>query len=107
MTKLSQYDQETDTSERLTTISGELERATPQEILTWALREFDPDIVLACSFGGISGMALLDMAVRIQPQVRVFYLDTDFLFPEDLCHAGPGYPAVWHQAQRVQGALYS
>ncbi len=27
-------------------------------------------------------MALLDMAVKIEPDVRVFYVDTDFLFPE-------------------------
>ena len=27
-------------------------------------------------------MVLLDMSAKIHPQVRVFYLDTDFLFPE-------------------------
>ena len=60
----------------------ELEKATPQEILAWAYERYHPDIALACSFGGVSGMVLLDMSVKIQPDVQVFYLDTDFLFPE-------------------------
>ncbi|MEX0751129.1 MAG: phosphoadenylyl-sulfate reductase, partial [Dehalococcoidia bacterium] len=36
----------------------------------------------ACSFGGPSGMVLLDMVMQIDRAVEVFYLDTDFLFPE-------------------------
>ncbi len=60
----------------------ELERYSPTEIVEWALNEFGPDITLACSFGGVSGMALLDMALNINPDVPVFYADTDFLFPE-------------------------
>lgn len=67
---------------QLKELSDSFESATPQEILAWAIREFSPDITLACSFGGISGMALLDMAVKIDPNINVFYLDTDFLFPE-------------------------
>ena len=59
-----------------------LEYASPQEILEWGFGRYHPDITLACSFGGITGMALLDMAVKIQPEVNVFYLDTGFLFPE-------------------------
>ena len=27
-------------------------------------------------------MALLDMSVKVYPEIKVFYLDTDFLFPE-------------------------
>jgi phosphoadenosine phosphosulfate reductase len=55
---------------------------TPQEVLAWAFAQYSPDIVLACSFGGASGMALLDMSVKLNPAVQVFYLDTGFLFPE-------------------------
>ncbi|MBI4216412.1 MAG: phosphoadenylyl-sulfate reductase [Chloroflexi bacterium] len=68
--------------ERLERVSQDLEGRPPQEVLAWAFKEFSPRITLACSFGGISGMALLDMAVKINPAVRVFYLDTDYLFPE-------------------------
>ncbi|MCX6024267.1 MAG: phosphoadenylyl-sulfate reductase [Chloroflexi bacterium] len=63
-------------------LSDRFESASPQEILAWAIGEFGPDLTLACSFGGISGMALLDMAVKLDPTIEVFYLDTDFLFPE-------------------------
>ena len=64
--------------------ADELEGADPREILTWAVGQFAPKLTLACSFGGVSGMALLDMLARIAPEVPVFYLDTGFLFPETL-----------------------
>jgi phosphoadenosine phosphosulfate reductase len=62
--------------------SNRLDEATPQEILQWAAREYQPGLALACSFGGPSGMVLLDMIMKIDRGVEVFYLDTDFLFPE-------------------------
>jgi len=70
------------TEERLAQASAELEDAHPREIVRWAVENFFPDITLACSFGGVSGMVLLDMAMNINPDVSVFYVDTDFLFPE-------------------------
>ena len=63
-------------------INAGLAERGPQQILEWAIRQFSPNLTLACSFGGISGMVLLDMAVKLAPQIRVFYLDTGFLFPE-------------------------
>jgi phosphoadenosine phosphosulfate reductase len=62
--------------------SEQLKDATPQEILAWANRQFGDGLGVACSFGGVSGMAIADMAVKIRHDVRVFYVDTDFLFPE-------------------------
>src|SRR3972149_10203746 len=59
-----------------------LEDRAPEEVVGWAVDEFFPDLTLACSFGGPSGMVLVDMISRIEPKVEVFYLDTDFLFPE-------------------------
>jgi len=47
-----------------------------QEILTWAIKNFHPELVLSCSFGGLSGMVLIDMAQKIEPSTRVFVLDT-------------------------------
>jgi phosphoadenosine phosphosulfate reductase len=70
------------TPEELARVSDELEERSPQEILRWAVDEFFPDLTLACSFGGPSGMVLVDMIAEIEPRVEVFYVDTDFLFPE-------------------------
>lgn len=70
------------TPEALEAASRNLENAEPQEIVQWALDNFFPDITLACSFGGVSGMVLLDMALKINPDTPVFYIDTNFLFPE-------------------------
>ena len=73
---------QTYTNEQLSDWNEALEGKTPQEILTWAVEKFQPGLAMACSFGGPSGMVLLDMISRIDPSVEVFYLDTDFLFPE-------------------------
>jgi phosphoadenosine phosphosulfate reductase len=56
--------------------SGEAESLSAQEILTWALKNYTPNISLACSFGAPEGLALLDMMQRIDPSSRVFVLDT-------------------------------
>jgi phosphoadenosine phosphosulfate reductase len=68
--------------EELERISAEFEERTPQQILRWAVDEFYPELSLACSFGGPSGMVLIDMIAQIEPRVEVFYIDTGFLFPE-------------------------
>ena len=54
---------------------------SPQEVLAYALERFFPRVVLACSFGA-EDVVLWDMMHRINPQASLFYLDTDFLFPE-------------------------
>ncbi len=56
--------------------SGEAESLSPQEILTWGLKNFAPRIALSCSFGAPEGMVVLDMMHRIDPRSRVFVLDT-------------------------------
>lgn len=75
---------EAPSQEELARLNEQLESATPQEVIQWAVDRFGEGLVLACSFGGISGMALLDMAVKIDPEIDIFYLNTDFLFPETL-----------------------
>ncbi len=65
----------------LKALSDGFERKPPQEVLAYALSHYHPKIVLACSFGA-EDVALLDMIHRINPEVSLFYLDTDFLFPE-------------------------
>ena len=53
----------------------------PQELLAYALGQYFPRIILACSFGA-EDVTLLDMVYRINRRTSVFYLDTEFLFPE-------------------------
>ncbi|HSA62613.1 MAG TPA: phosphoadenylyl-sulfate reductase [Nitrospiraceae bacterium] len=65
----------------LTSLSDSLESKQPQEVLAAALERYAPKIVLACSFGA-EDVVLVDMVHRINPSVPLFYLDTDFLFPE-------------------------
>lgn len=68
--------------EELQALSVRLEAEGAESVLRWAVDAFFPDLALACSFGGPSGMVLLDMLASIEPGVEVFYLDTGFLFPE-------------------------
>lgn len=65
----------------LKSLSNSFESQQPQEVLASALERFAPKIVVACSFGA-EDVVLVDMVHRINPSVPLFYLDTDFLFPE-------------------------
>ncbi|HKT35617.1 MAG TPA: phosphoadenylyl-sulfate reductase [Nitrospira sp.] len=58
-----------------------LEGSQPQDILAAGITRYRPKIILACSFGA-EDVVLLDMWHRIDPTLGLFYLDTDFLFPE-------------------------
>ncbi len=46
-----------------------------EEVLAWAFDRFHPRMSISIG-GGAEGMAILDMALRIQPDARVFTLDT-------------------------------
>lgn len=50
-----------------------------KDLLRWALEKFHPRIAIACSF---QHTVLIDMAVRMRPDVRVFSIDTGRL-PEE------------------------
>src|SRR5262245_30259427 len=63
-------------------LNTQLRTRTPEAVLNWATGHFKQDIVLTCSFGGASGMVLLDMVARIGRNTPVVFLDTDLLFPE-------------------------
>lgn len=52
-----------------------------QEILTWAVGKFSPRLTISASFGAPEGMILVDMLHRIDPETRVFVLDTGRLHP--------------------------
>lgn len=58
-----------------------LDDATPIETLEWAFSEFGKPVTIATGFGA-EGVALIDMAVKVNPKPDIFFLDTEFLFPE-------------------------
>jgi phosphoadenosine phosphosulfate reductase len=52
-----------------------------REVLAWSFRAFGPNIEMASGLGA-EGMALIDIAASLNPSLRVFTIDTGFLFPE-------------------------
>jgi len=59
----------------------QLEGATPQEILRWALDRWHPRLAIASSMGEA---VLVDMATKIRPGVPVVFLDTGYHFAETI-----------------------
>lgn len=57
------------------------EQWSAEDVLHWAFVTFQDRVEVASGFG-VEGMVLIDIAARLQPSLRVFTLDTDFLFPE-------------------------
>lgn len=64
-------------------LNRQFEKASPQDILAYSLQQYFPKIILACSFGA-EDVVLVDMMLQINPSATLFYLDTEFLFPETL-----------------------
>lgn len=62
-------------------IQAHAERLRPEEVLRWSFSTFDQDVAISSGMG-VEGMVLLDIASRITPNLRVFTIDTEFLFPE-------------------------
>lgn len=71
------------TAEQLTQLNARLEKATPPEIVRWAVETFRPDVALTSSFG-VKSAALIHMAIQVDPRISVRFIDTGFLFPETL-----------------------
>jgi len=56
--------------------------ATAARTVRLALETYPGRVTLSCSFGGPSGMVLLDLALREEPRLPVFFIDTGLLFEE-------------------------
>ena len=69
--------------QQLAAISQELETATPQEILRWAVERYAPKFTMATAFGP-EGMTIIHMLAEIAPQTPIFNLDTGYQFQETL-----------------------
>ncbi|MDR4467103.1 MAG: phosphoadenylyl-sulfate reductase [Nitrospira sp.] len=67
--------------EGLKTWGASFEAKQPQDVIGAAIERYRGKIVLACSFGA-EDVVLVDMVHRIDPSMPLFYLDTEFLFPE-------------------------
>jgi phosphoadenosine phosphosulfate reductase len=59
----------------------DLESLSAQEVLALVVDEYHPRLYVACSFQKEASV-ILDMLLAIEPQARVFTLDTGVLFPE-------------------------
>ncbi|WP_156324366.1 phosphoadenylyl-sulfate reductase [Bacillus sp. FJAT-27251] len=51
------------------------------DILKWAYREYQKDIVYACSFGA-EGIVLIDLIYKVDKEASIKFLDTGLHFPE-------------------------
>ena len=67
--------------EELSELNQSLEGQDPRKIVETAIQQYGPNVILACSFGA-EDVVLADMMLRANPRSTLFYLDTDFLFPE-------------------------
>ena len=70
------------------------EALTAPEVLGVMVEHFHPKLSLACSFQREESV-LLDMLLAIEPDARVFALDTHVLFPETY--------DVWRQVEQRYG----
>ncbi len=61
----------------------DLERATAQEVLAYAVERFHPRLKTACSFQK-EETVLAHMLSEIAPDAKLFTIDTGVLFPETL-----------------------
>jgi phosphoadenosine phosphosulfate reductase len=62
-------------------VAADLEDRSAEEVLEWALESFHPRLYVASSFQKTTSV-IVDMATKIEPETRFFYLDTDVLFEE-------------------------
>jgi phosphoadenosine phosphosulfate reductase len=62
-------------------ISAKVESMEADEAIAWAIETFHPSLRFAVSFQKTSSV-IVDLAHRVEPAARFFYLDTELLFPE-------------------------
>ena len=60
-----------------------IETASAEDVLAYALERFHPRLTLACSFQKEESV-LVHMITQLEPDARIFMIDTGVLFPETL-----------------------
>jgi phosphoadenosine phosphosulfate reductase len=71
------------TREQISAANRQLEGASPREVLRWAVDTFHPRLTMATAFGA-EGCCLIHLLAEVEPNVRIFNLDTGYQFPETL-----------------------
>ncbi len=71
------------TADQIAAASQQLDGASPQTILRWAVDTFGRKLTMATAFGA-EGCCLLHMLAEIEPDLRIFNLDTGYQFDETL-----------------------
>ncbi len=69
--------------ERIAAAAREMADAAPETVLRWAVETFGRKLTMATAFGA-EGCCLIHLLAEIDPQVRIFNLDTGYQFPETL-----------------------
>jgi len=67
----------------MSVLAPELETASAQDVLAYAVEHFHPRLTMACSFQKEESV-LVHMLRALTPEARVFTIDTGVLFPETL-----------------------
>ncbi len=62
-------------------VNTDLESASAEERVSWALDQFGTGLVLSSSFG-IQSAVMLHLVTQIEPDIPVIFIDTGYLFPE-------------------------
>ena len=69
------------TATEIQELNNQYETAHPTEIITWAHHRFGSGLTLTTSF---SDTLLIDLAIKVNPDLEVIFLDTGFHFAETL-----------------------
>jgi phosphoadenosine phosphosulfate reductase len=75
-------------------LPSDVEAMNAQDVLAFVLERFPGTVALACSFQK-EETVLLDMLLALDPNARVFAIDTHHLFPETY--------AYWHEVEQRYG----
>jgi phosphoadenosine phosphosulfate reductase len=67
--------------ENIDKLNAQFAGQSPEELLTFFLREYKGRIALASSLG-LEDQVLTDMILKIDPEAKIFSIDTGRLFPE-------------------------
>ena len=70
-------------AEQIEAANRRLAEASPQKILRWAVDTFYPSLTMATAFGA-EGCCIIHMLAEIEPNVRIFNLETGYQFKETL-----------------------
>src|SRR3954469_851857 len=69
------------TDEELAELNREFERLPASKIIQWGVDNFAPHMCLSAS---MTDAVLIDLAVKVYPEIEVVFIDTGYHFPETL-----------------------